>query len=198
MKRLFAYVSSVILCCTSCNSNIDYYNIPLYSENNRLQAVVEIPAGTNKKIEVNTETSAFEVDQKNGKDRVIDFLPYPGNYGFIPSTYSDPNTGGDGDALDVLIISESLPTGSVVEIEPLGMLKLIDEGEIDYKIIAVPAGASDGIISAKTFQEFESMYPEAKAIIELWFLNYNKDDRAEVNGWADEKEALSEIERNKK
>ena len=134
MKRLFAYASSVILCCTSCNSNIDYYNIPLYSENNRLQAVVEIPAGTNKKIEVNTETSAFEIDQKNGKDRVIDFLPYPGNYGFIPSTYSDPNTGGDGDALDVLIISEfliisfiipNLPLAlSLKSIEPLGLVVL--------------------------------------------------------------------------
>ena len=98
-------------------------------------AVIEIPAGTNKKIEFNNSTQAFEVDKNNGKDRVIQFLPYIGNYGYIPSTYSNPNQGGDGDALDVLVISESVKTGSIIEIIPIAVLKLLDEGEIDYKIL---------------------------------------------------------------
>ena len=122
----------------SCSNKKDIYDTPTFSKNNILQAVVEIPAGTNKKIEYNTRSMLFEIDKKNGVDRIIDFLPYPGNYGFIPSTYSDPDKGGDADALDVLVIAENMPTGTIVEILPIGVLKLIDNQELDYKIIAIP------------------------------------------------------------
>ena len=76
--------------------------------------VVEIPAGTNHKIEYDPSTDSFENDKKDGKDRVISFLPYPGNYGFIPSTLMNKDRGGDGDALDILVIGESEPTGTVL------------------------------------------------------------------------------------
>ena len=45
--------------------------------------------------------SSFIIDKKNGEERIVQFLPYVGNYGYIPSTFSDPEEGGDGDALDV-------------------------------------------------------------------------------------------------
>src|SRR5690606_18639853 len=117
---------------------IDYDQLPLLSENGYYQAVIEIPSGTNKKYEYNVTTKTFEIDQKNGRDRIINFLSYPGNYGFIPSTLSDKTKGGDGDALDVLLLSEAHQIGDVVEIIPITMLKLLDQGEEDYKIIAVP------------------------------------------------------------
>ena len=120
-------------------------------------------------------------------------MPYIGNYGYIPSTLSNSSTGGDGDALDVLVLSESLPTGSVVEIIPIGVLKLIDDGERDYKIIAIPADEKLQIIKTSSFAEFEARFNEAKQIIELWFLNYNKTDTSEVEGWGNEMEALKEI-----
>ena len=63
-----------------------------------VQVVVEIPAGTNQKIEFDYKDGTFKVDQIDGKDRVIDFLPYPGNYGFVPGTLMDKERGGDGDA----------------------------------------------------------------------------------------------------
>jgi inorganic pyrophosphatase len=159
--------------------------------------VVEIPAGTNKKYEYNKITNQFEIDQKKGKDRIVEFLPYLGNYGYIPSTYSDPKKGGDGDALDVLVLSESLPTGSIVEIIPIGMLKLIDDGELDFKIIAVTFNKAEQVIKAANYKQFEENYPQIKKIIELWFLNYNKDDNARIDGWVNEKEALIEIIKNK-
>lgn len=190
---LFAVAALVFL---GCSNQVDYYNLPLYSKQNFVQAVIEIPAGTNKKYEYNKETFQFEIDQKNGKDRIINFLPYVGNYGFIPSTYSNPKLGGDGDALDVLVLSESQPTGTVLEITPIAMLKLIDEGDIDYKIIAVNSNVNSQIISSKTLTDFTLNYPEVKSIIELWFLNYNKDDDAKIEGWADEKEAVAEIFKN--
>jgi len=190
------FLLAIILSFTSCNKSVDYYGIPLSSVNEKLNAVIEIPAGTNKKFEYNKQTKTFEIDEENGIDRVIKFLPYLGNYGFIPSTYSDPKKGGDGDALDVLVLSENVSIGTVIEIEPIGMLKLIDNGEIDYKIIAVPSDIKKQIIKIKNFNELTQDYPEVKTIIELWFLNYNKKDKAVIDGWADEELAIKEIHKN--
>ena len=181
----------------SCSNNIDYYNLPLLSSKGNYNAVIEIPAGSNKKFEYNNKTKTFEIDKKNGKNRIIQFLPYLGNYGFIPSTCSDPEKGGDGDALDVLILSESIPTGTILEIRPIAMLKLIDNGEIDYKIIAIPINIERQIIKVKDYNEFSMIFPEIKLIIELWFLNYNKIESSKIEGWANEKKAINEINENK-
>lgn len=183
--------------CTSCNKKTDHYKLPSLSSKGNVNAVIEIPAGTNKKFEYNKKTRVFEIDKKNGKDRVIEFLPYLGNYGFIPSTYSDPKTGGDGDAMDVLVLSENVPTGTVMEIKLIGMLKLLDKGEIDYKIIAVPNDTNKRIININSFNELTQDFPKVKTMIELWFLNYNKEDKAIINGWVNEKAALEEIYKNK-
>lgn len=191
------YLLFIILWLFSCNKKVDYYKKPLLSKSGSYNAVIEIPAGTNKKYEFNKKTKAFEIDKKNGKDRIIQFLPYVGNYGFIPSTYSDPKKGGDGDALDVLIISESVNTGTIMEIVPIAMLKLIDDGEVDYKIIGVPFDKQQQIIEVNTYKSFSENFPEIKQIIELWFLNYNKDDVAKIQGWEDEKMAVLEINKNK-
>ena len=194
MKKITFLV--IISCLVACKNNIDYYSLPLYSSNNILTAVIEIPSGTNKKYEYNNTSKAFEIDQKNGIDRVVQYLPYLGNYGYFPSTYSDPKKGGDGDALDVLVLSESVTTASVVEVIPIGVLKLIDDGELDYKILSIPADPSKQIIKVNSFSEFSQKYPEVKKIIELWFLNYNKDDEAKIKGWGDEVDALNEIKSN--
>ena len=187
----------LIISAFSCNKKVDYYHLPLFSADKNINAVIEIPAGTNKKFEFNNESKSFDIDKKNGHDRIINFLPYIGNYGFIPSTFSDPKKGGDGDALDILVLSESVETGTVLEIIPIAMLKLIDNGEIDYKIIAIPADESKQILKATSFVEFSKNYPIIKEIIELWFLNYNKDDIAKVEGWEDEKRAILEINKTK-
>lgn len=187
----------LVIFCNSCSEKTDYYNLPSLSSDKNVNAVIEIPAGTNKKIEYNKKTRTFEIDKKNNKDRVIEFLPYLGNYGFIPSTYSDPKKGGDGDALDVLVLSENVEIGTVMEITPIGMLKLIDKGEIDYKIIAVPSDKEKKIIDIESFNGLTKDFPEVKNMIEIWFLNYNKEDEAIINGWENEKVALEEIYKNK-
>jgi inorganic pyrophosphatase len=196
MRVLIIYCLCLLF--VSCKTNTDYYSVSTFSKNNKVNAVVEIPAGTNKKFEYNNKTKTFNIDKKNGKDRVINFLPYLGNYGFIPSTFSDPKEGGDGDALDILVLAEYLETGTVIESTPIGMLKLIDDGEIDYKIIAIPSDKEHQIINCKSYVEFNRDYPEIKSIIEIWFLNYNKDDETQIEGWATEKEAIAEINKNLK
>ncbi|OAB79779.1 inorganic diphosphatase [Cochleicola gelatinilyticus] len=193
MKQ-FLFSISVLILFSCCSSSEKYTVLTTLSEADTVTCVIEIPAGTNKKIEQNKQTYRFEIDQRDGKDRVIQFLPYPGNYGYIAGTYSDPEKGGDGDALDVLVIAETLPSGTILQTIPLGVLKLIDDGEEDYKILAIPSDPALQTVTAKTFSEFKSNYPQAVEIIQLWFLNYDTEP-IKVLGWGDEIEALSEIKK---
>lgn len=197
MKRIniiLIVLSLVLLGCKGSINGAKLYQMPAKTEHG-FNMIVEIPAGTNHKIEFNTENKKFEVDQIDGQDRIIDFLPYPGNYGFIPSTLMDEERGGDGDALDVLLISESLPTGTMVEIKPIATLLLKDGGEIDTKIIAVPVAPEQQIMEIDHFQEFLIQYDVAKRMIENWFLNYKGFGEMELLGWEDEHYAIKEIEK---
>ena len=182
----------------ACGATKDYYNLQAFSTSDVANAVIEIPAGTNKKVEYNVIEKKFIIDRESGQERVIDYLPYPANYGFIPSTLSKTGSGGDGDALDVLVIAETHSVGTVMKVLPIALLKLIDDGEIDYKIIAVPAAEKKQIVNVTSYENLVSDYPELLKIIELWFLNYNKKDVSRVDGWGDEKEAVAEIRRNLK
>lgn len=181
-KRILSFFLSMVFVLQSCSSTKNYYRLPALVSETTLNAVIEIPAGTNTKYEYHPSTKTFEIDQENGKDRIIDFLPYPGNYGFIPSTLSKRDMGGDGDALDVLVISEAVQTGTILEIIPIAFLKLIDDGEMDYKVIAIPQNKSNRIIRATNYAELIADYPKLLEIIELWFLNYNPNDSSSVEG----------------
>ena len=190
--KLIPYLFSAILYADSSdliNSN------GVLSENKNIQMIVEIPAGTNKKIEYNSNNNTFEVNKINQKDRIIDFLPYPANYGFIDSTLMNKENGGDGDALDVLLISEALRTGTVVDIFPIGMLVMNDNNENDTKIIAIPVEKKLQIISVDSFKELKNNYPAILKIIQLWFLNYKEGNVIHFIRWDDEVSAIEEIDR---
>ncbi|MEL6924914.1 MAG: inorganic diphosphatase [Bacteroidota bacterium] len=160
-----------------------------------INAVIEIPAGTNHKIEYDYSTRRFAVDQEAGKDRVINFLPYPANYGFIPSTLMDEARGGDGDALDVIVIAESLKTGTNIKVQPIAALLLEDAGELDTKIIAVPVDSVKNTIQVKTFSDFTVRYNAAQQILQQWFLNYKGPGQMQLIGWRNERYAMAEIEK---
>ena len=91
-------------------------------------AFIEIGKGSKVKYELDKETGLIAFDRMLNTSMV-----YPANYGFIPRTL-----GGDGDPLDVLVItSEPLISGVLVEARPIGMIVMVDDGEQDEKIIAV-------------------------------------------------------------
>lgn len=173
----------------------NYNKLTAYTEEGDLQAVIEIPAGTNQKIEYDKRKGKFDTEIIDGKKRVIQFLPYPGNYGFIPGTLMDKEKGGDGDALDVLVLGTQMPTGSIAKIRPIGTLLLMDNGEIDTKIIAIPLDEKEQIIKARYFQDFIIEYDAAKRIIEEWFTHYKGMNKTKLIRWEDEDYALKEIEK---
>ena len=97
----------------------------------RFTAVIEVPAGSKKKYELDKHTGLLRLDRI-----LYTSTHYPANYGFIPRTYAD-----DGDPLDVLVLcTEALDPLVEVDCYPIGVIRMIDEDEIDDKIIALPFG----------------------------------------------------------
>lgn len=92
-------------------------------------AVIEIPKGCKTKYELDKETGMLKLD------RILHTAThYPANYGFIPRTYGD-----DKDPLDVLVLcSERIFPLTLVKCYPIGVITMVDSGELDEKIIAVP------------------------------------------------------------
>ncbi|WP_420461061.1 inorganic diphosphatase [Neolewinella sp.] len=179
---------------TEAAAEADPYAVPSRT-GNYLNVIVEIPAGTNHKIEYHPGTGYVNDTIVDGTERIINFLPYPGNYGFVPSTLMDRSQGGDGDALDVLVIGESMPTGTQVAVQPIATLLLRDRGEIDTKIIAVPADSASRVYRADNFLDFSLGNDAAKRIIETWFLNYKGQGAVELLRWEDEAYAWREVAR---
>jgi len=105
----------------------------------------------------------------------------------------DKDQGGDGDALDVLVLSDASPRGSVIKVLPIGVILLEDQGENDHKIIAVPFEASDRIINVEKFSSFITKYNAAQFIVQEWFLNYKGFGKMKLLGWKDETFATKEI-----
>lgn len=171
------------------------YNSLNAIDDGALKAVIEIPAGTNHKMEYDPQAGAFLNDRLNEQERVIDFLPYPGNYGFIAGTLLDKAQGGDGDPLDVLVIAEAMPTGTVVRVVPIAALLLKDKGELDTKIIAIPADENLQVLKAKNFIDFMLRYDQAKLIIEQWFMAYKGQGAMEFLRWEDDRYAWSEVKK---
>ncbi len=92
-------------------------------------AVIEIEKGSKKKYELDKDTGHLMLD------RILHTSThYPANYGLIPRTYAD-----DKDPLDVLVLSsEVFDTMSLVRCYPIGVIKMLDQGALDEKIIAIP------------------------------------------------------------
>lgn len=92
-------------------------------------AVIEIPKGSNCKYELDKETGLLRLDRV-----LYTSTHYPANYGFIPHTYAD-----DGDPLDVLVLCDvSIQPLTLVRVYPIGVMRMIDGGALDDKIIAIP------------------------------------------------------------
>ena len=91
--------------------------------------VIEISKGSKKKYELDKETGFIMLD------RILHTSThYPANYGFIPRTYGD-----DGDPLDVLVLcSEPVYPMTLIRVYPIGVMRMIDGGKMDDKVIAIP------------------------------------------------------------
>lgn len=157
----------------------DLEHLPAIVRPGVVRTVIEIPAGTSDKRQYDAATNTFPVDLREGEPRRIKFLPYPANYGFIPSTRMDKARGGDGDALDVFVLCSALPSGTVIEVEPIGIIDLLDAGERDDKVIALPADPALRTVDAKDIRELPAA---ARDILVTWLLHYDPENTAQLVG----------------
>lgn len=149
-------------------------------ENGEINVVVEIPTGSNHKIEWDRKNACFMLDRVEP----IAFAK-PCNYGFIPQTLDE-----DGDELDVLLITDQpLTTGIYTTARVLGVMKFADSDEVDDKIIAVPADDRNNGDRYKTLADLPEQLLKQ---IEFHFNHYKdlkKPGSTEVKEFADADEA---------
>lgn len=148
-----------------------------------IYVVVEIPKRSRNK---------YEYDERGGfikLDRVLfSSLHYPGDYGFIPRTLHR-----DGDPLDVLVRShEPTFSGCVIEARPLGVFRLVDKGEEDDKILAVPH--TDPLFD--DYRDLDDLPPQFLEEVAHFFSVYKDLERAKVEtrGWNSRRDAYADIE----
>ncbi|MDF1535113.1 MAG: inorganic diphosphatase [bacterium] len=135
-----------------------------------VNVVIEIPAGTNAKWEVSRQDGSIKWEFKNGKPRIVNYLGYPGNYGSVSRTLLPKELGGDGDPLDIIVVGPALPRGAVVKCRLIGILRLLEDGEQDDKLVAVPL---DGPLSdVNDIEALQTKYPGITNILEIWFTSY--------------------------
>lgn len=153
-------------------------------DNGVINVVVEIPQGSSHKIEWNRELAAFELDRVEPG-----IFAKPVNYGFIPQTLDE-----DGDELDALIITrEPLPTGIFLKARVLGVMKFEDDGEVDDKVVVVPADDRD---AGGRITSLDDLGDAWKKQIEHHFNHYKdlkKPGSTIVKGWGDIDEAKGVI-----
>lgn len=145
-----------------------------------INTIVEIPKWSTLKIEWNRELAVFELDRVEPS-----VFAKPVNYGFIPQTLDE-----DGDELDTLIITnDPIPTGVYLKARVIGVLKFVDDGEVDDKIIVVPADDRNTDDAIKSIDDLQERW---KQKIEHHFSHYKdlkKPGSTKVEGWGDAEEA---------
>ncbi|KAI7856373.1 inorganic pyrophosphatase [Circinella umbellata] len=159
--------------------------------------VVEIPRWTNAKIEIATGESfnPLKQDVKKGKVRFVrNCFPYKGyiwNYGALPQTWEDPttvntdtNARGDNDPIDVCEIGEGIGyCGQVKQVKVLGVMALLDEGETDWKLIAIDT--RDPL--AEKLNDINDVEKHLPGLIDAtrhWFKVYKMPDGKPANEFA--------------
>ena len=165
-----------------------YESIPLGEKSPEVvNVVIEIPKGSHNKYEFDEKLGVIKLD------RVL-YSPfhYPLDYGFIPQTRSE-----DGDHLDALVIgSEPVPVGTLVEARPIGMMNMIDSGDPDAKILCVQAKIPR-FDSIKSLADIEKWQPHLLKEVAHFFERYKdlQGKKVEIQGWADLAAAQAEIKK---
>jgi inorganic pyrophosphatase len=134
---------------------------------NLLPAIIEVPKGSKTKYELDKPTGLIRVD------RILhSSVQYPANYGFIPRTYCDDN-----DPLDILVLGqERVYPLSIIMAKPIGVMEMIDQGEIDDKIIAVHAHDPE----YAHYNAIEDLSPHRMVEIKRFFEDYKALEKEKV------------------
>jgi inorganic pyrophosphatase len=149
-------------------------------QNGTLNIVVEIPQGSCLKIEWDRKRAAFMLDRVEPS-----IFAKPCNYGFIPQTLDE-----DGDELDILLVTdEPVPTGVWMEAKILGILNFEDDGEMDHKVVVVPADDRNTGNRLNSLDDLGERWKEQIAHHFTHYKDLKKPGTTNVQGWGDIEDA---------
>ena len=149
-----------------------------------LNVVIEIPEGSFLKVEWDRKRAAFMLDRVEPA-----IFAKPCNYGFIPQTLDE-----DGDELDVLVVCDQpLPTGIWLEARILGVLNFEDDGEMDHKVVAVPADDRNTGDAVKSLDDLGERWKQKIVHHFSHYKDLKKPGSTKVLGWGGVEEAQTII-----
>lgn len=130
-------------------------------------AVIEIPQNSKGKFELDKNSGLLKLDRV-----LFSSVHYPANYGFIPQTYCE-----DKDPLDILVITSiELPPLCLIDARVIGVMRMVDQGEADDKIIAV----ANNDMSVNHIENIEDLPPHTTIEMRRFFEDYKKLENKEV------------------
>lgn len=179
-----------------------WHDVPVYPDPSNKQVVNfvnEIPKGTQAKMEIATdeEMSPIKQDIKKGELRSYKWGPSLINYGAVPQTWEDPgavhpgiDVGGDADPVDLADCSDNVAEfGAIYPCKVLGTLAMIDEGEIDFKILGI--ATSDPLAEKMNdIDDLERLMPGKVDSIREWFRMYKTAEGKGENSYAFDGKAM--------
>ena len=145
-------------------------------------AVIEVPKGSKYKYELDKPSGLIRVDRV-----LFSSVHYPANYGLIPRTYCD-----DHDPLDILVLGqEPVFPLTIMAARPIGVMKMVDQGEADDKIIAVHADDPE----YAHYSSIDELPPHRMIEVQRFFEDYKKLENkcVTVEGFMDQHEAFKVI-----
>lgn len=177
-----------------------WFDVPLRpdpSARDVFSFVVEIPKGTNAKMEAALDEEFHPIKQDKNKDGSLRYIKHGDklfNYGFLPqtwedprvSTYDDDGTGypGDGDPIDAVELGETVAAmGEIKKVKVVGALALLDEREMDWKVLVVDVNhPAANLIQA--VEDIEEHFPGAMEAVRTWYKVYKVADGKAENSYA--------------
>jgi len=170
-----------------------WHDLPLYTASGAASGIVnfvcEIPKGVTAKLEVQKKVPYNPImqDQKKGKLRYYTYGPTFFNYGMLPQTWEDPskkgfnNTSGDNDPLDVMEVgSQPFKVGEMRPVKILGDLELIDQGELDHKVLVIDVNDPKAAM-LNSAADLPRVMPGVLEKLVEWLKMYKTTDGKDVN-----------------
>ena len=164
MKKIL--LTFILLILVSCEERKGFEELSTYSENDVPHIIVMAPSGDSKVYEYDMESKGFKYKVENGRELKFNFLPYPANYGFYPSTVKD------GELLYGFLLSGRFTIQTLLETKPIANLKLVYPQKTENIIVAVPHEEKLRSVEA---DDLASLDPDILEILKIWLSN-NRDN----------------------